>query len=135
LKEDIVNIPVEGLAIAAVIEPNIESNEPEWTIYIINKKDVAIQNVLVSSKGYGEVNNEKIETSQLRHFLEDMPAKSFKKIEPIMPELFKLNNQYWISFYIDKQIYEKKYVFLAETIQEANLTQVPIMNKKGVLLS
>lgn len=135
MKEDIVNIPVEGLAIAAVLEPIPDTQDMEWNIYIINKKDVAIQNVLVSSKGYGEVNNEKIETSQLRHFLEDMPAESFKKIEPIMPELFKLNNQYWISFYIDKQIYEKKYVFLAETILEANMTQVPIMNKKGVLLS
>lgn len=135
MKEDIVNIPVEGLAIAAVLEPLVETQEEEWNIYIINMKDEEIQNVLVSSKGYGEVNNEKVETSHLRHFLEDMPAKSFKKIEPILPDLFKLNNQYWISFYVGRQIYEKKYVFLAESIQEANLTLVPVMNKKGVLLS
>lgn len=126
---------VDGIAIAAVPELNAESNENDWNIYIINLKEEPIENVLVSSKGYGMMKGEKIETSQLRHSVGDLAAKEAKIIEPIMPDLFGLSNQYWVSFFIGKDMYDKKYVFLAESITEANLTNVPVIDKKGVLLS
>ena len=133
--KDIPNLKVEDIALAAVPTPNVETNEDEWYIYLINKKNVAIENVLVSSKGYGEMNKDKVETSELRHYVAVIPAMSFAKIEAIMPELFAISNQYWVSFYIGKEIFDKKYVFVAESIQKSNLTDVPVIGKKGVLLS
>ena len=133
--KDIPNLKVEDIALAAVPTPNAETNEDEWYIYLINKKDKAIENVLVSSKGYGEMNKEKVETSELRHYIEVIPAMGYAKIEAIMPELFAISNQYWVSFYIGKEIFDKKYVFVAESIQKSNLTDVPVIGKKGVLLS
>ena len=135
MKKDIRGPKVEDIAIAAIPLENEESNEPEWYIFLINKKDEPITNVLVSSKGYGELNKQKVETSELRHHVEVIPAQGFAKIEPIMPELFAISNQYWVSFYIGSQIFDKKYVFVAESIQESNFTEVPIIGKKGVLLS
>ncbi len=135
MKKDILAPKVEDIALAAVPLPLPDTDELEWYIYLVNKKSAPIENVIVASKGYGEVNNEKIETSQLRHYVKVIPALSFAKIEPIMSELFAINNEYWVSFYIGKQIYDKKYVFLAESIQESNLTDVPLMAQKGVLLS
>ena len=134
MKKDIEDPKVEGIAIAAVPEKNEETGNRDWYIYLINLKDIPISNVIVSSRGYGQVEEEKIETSQLRHFVEELPPKSYAKIEPIMENLFGLSNQYWVSFYIDRQIYDKKYVFLPETIQENNLTKLPLMGIKGVLL-
>lgn len=134
MKKDIEEPKVEDIAIAAVPEVNPESGVEEWYIYLINLKDEKVENVIVSSRGYGEVNSEKVETSQLRHFVEELPANSYVKIEPIMENLFGLNNQYWVSFYIGRQIYDKKYVFLPETIQKQNLTSLPLMDRKGVLL-
>jgi len=134
VKKDIDDPKVEDIALAAVPEPNPESGVEEWYIYLINLKDIEINNVLVASRGYGVVEEKKVETSQLRHFVESLPPKSFVKIEPIMENLFALNNQYWVSFYIDRKIFDKKYVFLAETIQKENLTDVPLMGQKGVLL-
>ncbi len=134
MKKDIKHLAAEGIALAAVPELNPESNEQEWNIYVINLKEVPIENVLVSSKGYGELDGKKVETSELRHFLEDIEVGGYAKVEPIMPDLFSINNQYWVSFYIDREIFDKKYVFLAESIQESNLTSVPHINKKGVLL-
>ncbi|HKK39037.1 MAG TPA: hypothetical protein VJ949_06450 [Cryomorphaceae bacterium] len=134
MKKDIDDPKVEDIALAAVPEPNPESGVEEWYIYLINLKDIEINNVLVASRGYGVVEEKKVETSQLRHFVESLPPKSFVKIEPIMENLFALNNQYWVSFYIDRKIFDKKYVFLAETIQKENLTDVPLMGQKGVLL-
>jgi len=133
--KDIPNRKVEDIALAAIPTPNEETGDDEWYIYLINKKDTPLENVLVSSKGYGEVNDNKVETSQLRHHVEVIPAMGFAKIEPIMPELFAISNQYWVSFYIGKEIFDKKYVFVAESIQPSNFTEVPLIGKKGVLLS
>lgn len=132
--KDIKDPKVEDIALAAVPQPNEENEKPDWYIYLINLKEVGIDNVLIASRGYGKKDKEQVETSQLRHFVDHIPPKSYAKIEPIVEDLFGLNNQYWVSFYIDRTIYDKKYVFLAETIQEKNLTDIPLMGAKGVLL-
>lgn len=134
MKKDIEDPKVKDIAIAAVPEKNEETSNSDWYIYLINLKDIPISNVIVSSRGYGQVEDEKVETSQLRHFVEELPPRSYAKIEPIMENLFGISNQYWVSFYIDRQIYDKKYVCLPETIQENNLTKLPLMGIKGVLL-
>lgn len=133
--KDIERPKVEDIAIAAVPEKNEESGADEWYIYLMNKKPVAINNVLISSRGYGKSDDREVKTSELRHYVEELPAHSYVKVEPIMEELFALNNQYWVSFYIDGKIFDKKYIFLPETIREANLTEIAMMGKKGVMLS
>ena len=91
---------------------------------------------MVSSKGYGENKStgEKVNTSTLRHFLGDVDGNSFVKIEPIIEEVFGLNNEYWVSFFEGSQMYDKKFIFLAETICEENMINVPVINKKGVVI-
>jgi hypothetical protein len=106
--KDINQPKVEDIAIAAVPHPNDLTGADEWYIYLVNLKPDAIKNVLISSRGYGTVKNEEIKTSELRHHIEELPAKSFARVEPIMDELFKLNNQYWVSFYLNGMLYDKK---------------------------
>ena len=90
--------------------------------------------MIVVSRGYDNIGAEKRETSQLRHHLEMLPAQSFVKIEPIMEELFGFTNQYWVSFFLGGGLFDKKYVFPAGAITENHLTQVTLMNRKGVLI-
>ena len=90
--------------------------------------------MLVSSTGYGEINGERRASSTLRHFLDVVKAKSFSKIEPLMPDVFGLTNEFWISFYHNKNVYDKKYIFLPETINEANFIKIPLLNKNGVMI-
>ena len=129
MKGDIEYPTVSDVSIAAVLEENA------WSIYLINQKEVELEGVLVSSRGYGIIEGEDVETSVLRHFLDTVAAKSFVKIEPIMDDVFRLNNEYWLSFYIDGVIYDKKFIFLPETINENFFTLVPVIEKKGVLIS
>ncbi len=131
--KDIDRPKVEDIALAAVPEVG-EGQEEAWYIYLMNLKEEKISNVLISSRGYGKLKDEEVKTSELRHFLEELPGNSFVKIEPIMEELFALNNQYWVSFYLQDKLYDKKYVFLPETIQKSNLTEIPLMGQKGVLI-
>lgn len=131
--KDIPELVVENIAIAIIREKN-ELDETVWNSYLINLKDEKIEGVLVTSTGYGELNEEKVKTSTLRHFLDEVEPKSFVKIEPIIEEVFGINNEYWVSFFLDQKMYDKRYVFLAESITDANFTTVPIINKKGVMI-
>jgi hypothetical protein len=131
--KDIPELIVENVAIAIVREKN-ELDETVWNSYLLNLKDQKIEGVLVTSTGYGELNEEKVKTSTLRHFLDEVESKSFVKIEPIIEEVFGINNEYWLSFYFNKTMYDKRYVFLAESITESNFTNIPLINKKGVMI-
>lgn len=133
MKRDIEHPKVEGVAMAIVPEPD-EDGASAWYVYLINRKDVQLTNVLISSQGYGQVNEEQVKTSELRHYLEKLEPLSFARIERIMEDVFALNNQYWLSFYVDRTIYDKKYIFLPESIQEDNFTTVPLMKMRGVMI-
>ena len=135
MKEELKGPAVTAISIAVVAEKN-ELNEEVYNVYLINEYDVQIRGVLVSSKGYGKHpnNEEVVQTSMLRHFLGDMSAQSFKKIEPIISDVFGLNNEYWVSFWIDNVMHDKKFIFLPDTIQPNNFVLIPMMEKKGVLI-
>ena len=133
MRKDINPPPVEDVALAVVKEEN-ELGSIEWNVYAINLKNETIEGVLVTSKGYGSLNGEDVKTSTLRHFLDTIPSKGFAKVELIVENLFGIHNEYWLSFYLNKVMYDKKYIFLAESIREENLIIIPLINKKGVMI-
>ena len=133
MKKDLpVNI-VEDISIAVVLE-NATPDSKSWTVYLVNEKNTPLSNVLVSSKGYGEKDGKEVKTTTLRHFLGDVNATSSVQIEVIDAEVFGLTNEYWLSYYIDNTIYDKKYIFLPESIVDENLSKVPLVNKPGVII-
>ena len=134
MKKDINPSKVENVAVAVVLEKN-EINEDIWNVYIINQKKEAIENVLVSSKGYvTDVKGIETKTSALKHSIGNIEANDFALIEPIMENVFALHNEYWVSFFSNKEMLDKKYIFLAETIKKENFITIPIINKPGVMI-
>jgi hypothetical protein len=133
MKKDITIPEVQNVTLA-VAKEGLKGLE-EWKVYLINNNDFPIENTLVSSQGYGEKEGEKQKTSTLRHFLETVPAKGFTLVEPIDPAVFHLNNEYWVSYYIGTQIYDKRFVFVPETICDANIIFIKELNMQGVLHS
>jgi hypothetical protein len=130
-----IQIPeVKNVTLAVARKKNI--GEPdEWMVYLINNNEHPIENTLVASKGYGERDGEQQKTSTLRHFLETVPPNSATLVEPIDQSVFHLNNEYWVSYYIDKQIYDKRFIFVPDTICEENLTFIKVLDMEGVLHS
>lgn len=133
MKEDIFVPHVENIGVAVTLDKN-ELGGEEWNVYIINYKGQTINNVLVSSKGYGIKEGKNIKTSTLTHFFEEIAPHEFKLIEPITEEIFGITNEYFITFYIDGIIHDKKFIFLPEAIQKNNLIDINILEKKGVLI-
>ena len=133
MKKDLPENKVQDIAIAVALEK--ESAESKiWYVYIINLKEVAIENALVTSKGYGEKNGEHVKTSVLRHMIPKIEPGAFALIEPIDEATFGLNNEYWLSYYIGKEIFDKKFIFLPESIVESNFIRLPVLNKPGVMI-
>ena len=132
--KDIIVPEVKNVTLAVARTDN-QGPEREWKVYLINNNDVALENTLVASKGYGEKDGEKQNTSILRHFLETVPAHSTALIEPIDPAVFHLNNEYWVSYYIGTQIYDKRFIFVPDTICEENISFIRELEMDGVLHS
>lgn len=133
MKKDIEQPKVTDIAVA-VIEEETNLKLKEWNVYLINMKNETIEGVIVSSKGYGELKGEMRKTAMLRHFLDELKPKTFKKIESLTEDLLSLSNEFWVSFYLNNKMFDKKYIFLAESIQEENFINIPYMEKKGVLI-
>lgn len=135
MKEYLKSNPAEGVSVAIVVELNEENAEQHY-VFLINERSEDLKGCMLVSRGYGVhlKTGEKTETSVLRHVVDELPAHSFVKVEPLMPELFGLNNEYWVSFWIDDVMYDKRYIFLPESIKPDNLVSIPVMQKNGVLI-
>lgn len=129
---DDIDFPEVKNVTIAVVKENLEE---AWKVYLINKNQYPIENTLVSSKGYGEKEGEKQKTSVLRHFLQTVPAQETALIESIDPAVFHLNNEYWVSYYVGNKIYDKRFIFVPESICEDNLTFIKELEKEGILHS
>jgi len=116
-----------------VLSPR-QDEEELWDVYIINFKDEPIGSVFVNSRGYGEIEGEKIRTTTLRHFFEQIAPLEMKQIEPIQMELFGLTNEYWVSFMYNGDMYDKKYVFVKGSIDKMHFTRIPFLDRKGVMI-
>jgi len=133
MKKDIIQPEVVDVHIAIVQEKN-ELGGIDWVAYVINNRKELLEGVLISTRGYGEIKGEQKKTATFRHSMDELEPKSFKKIEPIPEELFALNNEFWLSFYIDKKMFDKKYIFLPESISDFNSIQIPLVKKIGVMI-
>jgi len=131
MKKDI-QIPVlENVFMAIVKEYNEDFQCDDWNVYLVNDKDEDLETVLLVSKGYDE--DKLIETSVMRKKIEKLPAKSFAKVEMIMPDLFKLTNFFNTTFFAGTTMYEKKFVFEKNTIKEGALRVIKQLNKEGII--
>jgi hypothetical protein len=124
---------VQDIAIAVALEKE-NAEHKTWYVYLINLKDQPIENVLITSKGYGEKDGEQVNTSTLRHMYPILEDGAYKVIEPIDEETFGLSNEYWLSYYIGNEIFDKKFIFLPESIVEAHFIKIPVVNKPGVMI-
>ncbi|GAB3980084.1 hypothetical protein GCM10028806_46850 [Spirosoma terrae] len=132
MKKDINFLPVEGVQIVIARKEN-EAGEYDWQVFLINQNDVPIKTVFVTSKGYGQKNEQEQKTSTLRHFFTEINPGAYEVVESIMPDVFHLNNEYWVSYFIGDQIFDKKFIFVPDSIVEENLVTVPALGLEGIL--
>jgi hypothetical protein len=136
MREELKGPKVENVSVALVEIP-LENNEKEYIVYLLNLRDDIIEGIIVASTGYG-VNpktGEEVKTSTLRRGIELMLPNEAARIEPIMPDLFHLTNEFWVSFWIDDVMYDKRFLFLPGSIKQEDFKLIELLGQKGILLT
>lgn len=141
MKQDIPFEPVVGVSIAIV--PSADPDEAlldeagplTWQVFLLNNNDFPLANVLIAADGYGtQPTGEAVKTSTLRYHFPEIEAHSATPIELIDPAVFHLTNQYWVSYYQGPRIFDKKFLFVPDSIVLANCSRLDLLaGRAGVL--
>ena len=138
MKQDIPFDPVEGVSVAVIPDDTALTPEGQaiWQVYLLNHNAFPLQNVIVNANGYGlQDDGEQVRTSTLRYVFEEVPPHTAVPVEPIDSALFHLNNQYWVSYYHGPQIFDKKFIFVPDSIVPDHFTHIALLDRLGVLHS
>lgn len=130
MKKDIQIPQVDHVYVAVVSEYNDIYKTQDWNAYIINDKDEDLEMVLIVTSGYSQDKT----TSVFRKKLDVLPKKSFAKIELMPEELFALNNEFKVTFFLGNSMFDKTYLFRKNTINKNALQKIPLMDMKGILV-
>ena len=134
MKADITIPKVENVFLAAVQEWSDDFMEKVWYAYLVNDSDFNLEGVMVVSKAFGTIDGEMKKTSLLRHAFVEIPAVSVVKIEMIEKSVLTLNNEFMVTYFIDGTLYDKKFIFKANSINETEMEEVPILFVDGVIV-
>lgn len=129
MKKDIEIPIVKDIYVAIVFETNPIYKTDDWNAYIINDSNSPAETVLIVSKGSNSVK----ETPIFRHQIKLLPAKSYAKIELIHEAVLQLKNEFKVSFFQNKVLFYKNYIFKPNAVSIKNLTLLPIIPFKGVM--
>jgi hypothetical protein len=134
LKKDIQIPEVENVFLAAVQEWSDDFMDKVWYVYLINDSDFDLDSVMVVSKAFGTLDGEMKKTSLLRHAFVHIPAVSVVKIEMVEQNVLRLNNEFMVTYFIDNTLYDKKFIFRAQSITPDYVEEVPILFVDGVIV-
>ena len=133
MKKDMEVQAVKDVYIAAVLED--KNQDSAWYIYFINDNTEELEGIMITSSGYlhTEKGKETV-SSTFRHKIGDVPPKTAIKIEIIDSQVFEIYNEYWVTFFCDNRLMERKFIFGPYTIDNNFLETVPLLKYKGILV-
>ena len=134
MQKDISIPTVEKVYVAAIQEWNDDFMENAWYAHLVNDSDATLEMAIVVSKAYGQINGEDRKTGTFRHAFKEVEPNSSVKIELLENNVLQLNNEFMVTFFIGDKLYDKTYVFRTNTINDKALVDIPVMNKRGVLV-
>jgi len=128
MKKDIEFPEVKGVSIAIVKEWNSDYEMEDWNAYIINENAVPIEAVIIVVQGF---NTEK-KTSKFRHMLGTIASNDYQKFELIQEAVLSFRNEFSVTYFLENTLFDKKFIFRQNTINENALRDIPTLDKKGV---
>ena len=134
MKKDIQIPIVENVFLAAVQEWSDDFMEKVWYVHLVNDSDYDLDSVMVVSKAFGTLDGEMKQTSLLRHAFTQIPKVSAAKVEMIEKSVLRLNNEFMVTYFIGTTLYDKKFIFKAQSITPDYVEEVPILFVDGVIV-
>lgn len=134
MKKDIEIPKVENVFLAAVQEWSDDFMDKVWYVYLVNDSDFDLDSVMVVSKAFGTIDGEMRKTSLLRHAFMKVPTVSAVKVEMVENSVLALNNEFMVTYFIGNTLYDKKFTFRKNTINERATEEVPHIWQNGVVV-
>ncbi len=134
MRKDITIPDVQGVFMAAVQEWNDDFMQNVWNVYLVNENNEPLSNIMVVSKAFGTVEGEMRKTSMLRHAFIEIGPQAAHKVEMIEDSVLALNNEFMVTFFIGKTLYDRKFIFRANLLNPENMEEIPVLNKPGVMV-
>ena len=134
MQKDISIPEVQNVFVAAVQEWSDDFGQKVWNAYLVNDSDFDLHSIMVVSKAFGTIDGEMKKTSLLRHAFLELPSVAVVKIEMFYDSVIQLNNEFMLTYFIGNTLYDKKFIFAANTISETNTEEVPILFVEGVIV-
>lgn len=129
MRKDIIVPESTDVYVIAVNEWNEEKAFQQWNIYLINLKNEPIETVLILARGYSIDKKSSI----LRHGLGDIPAREKRKIEMVDEQVFKLTNEYMVTYFYKGIMIERSFKFPPFSIKKSNQKKLEGSSYKGVI--
>lgn len=133
MKKDIVIPKVENVHIVAIKEWNDDFQEHSWYAYLLNATQETLEMAMVVSRAYGLINGENRKTATFRHAFATVEANSAVKVELLENNVLQLNNEFLVSYFLDGKLFDKRFVFKTNGINEHAQTDLPSIAKRGVM--
>ncbi len=134
MKKDITIPEVKDVFMAAIPEWSDDFMNTVWNVYLINNGNEPLSNVMVVSKAFGTIEGEMRKSSMLRHGFIEVASDVAVKVEMIEDAVLALNNEFMVTFFIGNTLYDRKYVFRANSISKDSMEEIPVIYKEGILL-
>lgn len=132
MKKDIQIPVVKDVHIVAIREWNDDFMENTWNVYLLNDTDQQLTMAMVVSRAYGTINGEERITATFRHAFKEVEPRTAVKIELLENNVLQLNNEFAVSYFLDDKLYDKKFLFEADSITESALTDLPTIPRTGI---
>jgi hypothetical protein len=133
MKKDIIIPKVENVFIVAIKEWSDDFQEDCWYAYLLNATNEPLETAMIVSRAYGLIDAEERKTMSLRHAFALVEPQSAVRIEFLENNLLQLDNEFMLSYFIGNQMFDKKFIFKANTIEDTNKVELPSINKLGVM--
>lgn len=133
MKKDIIIPKSEGVHVVAIQEWNDDFMEKTWYAYLINETDSKLEMAIVVSRAFGLINGEERKTGTFRHAFKEVEPNSSVKIELLENNVLQLNNEFMLTYFLDGKLYDKKFTFRTNTINEKATIELPVVNQRGIL--
>lgn len=133
MKADIEIPKVENVHIVAIQEWSDDFQENCWYAYLLNATNETLEMAMVVSRAYGLIDGEQRNTMSLRHAFAKVEPQSAVRIEFLENNLLQLNNEFMLSYFIGNKMYDKKFIFKTNSINEKGQSDLPVISKRGVM--
>lgn len=133
MKSDIIIPKVENVFVVAILEWSDDFQENCWFAYLLNATKETLEVAMIVSRAYGLIDGEERNTMSLRHAFATVAPETAVKIEFLENNLLQLENEFSLSYFIGNQMFDKKFIFKANSIIEKSLVALPVIPKMGII--